>query len=325
MRKIQFTEAQGPRVYAERLKAIGQELGIDIVFIAPERNVSDYDQAVGFEYEKGDLCNYDIVVDRMMKEKIDHVIYTVSGFSFLKLFFDKCVLFPHSYPNPSLTGHEMMRPFYQIVDKAVVHTDFLKQSFKDDFGVTDVDVIPIGFEEELANRYYDPSAIIQNRILWIGRDEPNRRPDIPIEYARNNPDKEVVMVFGGVRYIESMKKYQIPNNVKLHFALTREEVFTLMNSAKVYWSSSVFDTFSMPLSEAMAMGKIICRPEHPCYAHISSTHTFAGNERNWNELLNMAVASPVQASQDNRAYAFSTFSNTIMKKGYESFFENWLK
>lgn len=29
MRKIQFNEAQGPRIYAERLKEIGQELGID--------------------------------------------------------------------------------------------------------------------------------------------------------------------------------------------------------------------------------------------------------------------------------------------------------
>lgn len=35
MRKIQFTEAQGPRVFADRLKQIGLELGVDIVFISP--------------------------------------------------------------------------------------------------------------------------------------------------------------------------------------------------------------------------------------------------------------------------------------------------
>lgn len=325
MRKIQFTEAQGPRVYAERLKAIGRELGIDIVFVSPERYISGYDQAEGYEYEKGDLCNYDVVIESLMKEKIEHVIYTVSGFSFLKLFFDKCVLFPHSYPNPSLTGHEMMRPFYQIVDKAIVHTDYIKQSFKDDFGVTDVNVIPIGFEENLANHFYNPGRVVQNRILWIGRDEPNRRPDIPIEYARKNPDKEVHMVFGGIRYKESMKKYNIPHNVHLHFALSREDIFTLLNSARVYWSSSVFDTFAMPLSEAMAMGKIIIKPEHPCYSHISSSHTFAGNEKNWDELINMALASSVQVSEENRDYAFNHFSNRIMKSGYQTFFENWCK
>lgn len=324
MRKIQFAEAQGPRIYAERLKAIGQELGVEIVFVQPERHVSGYDQAPGFEYEKGDIVNYDVVLDQLAKERVDHVIYTVSGFTFLKMFFEKCVLFPHSYPHPALTGYEMMKPFYSIVDKAVVHTAYLKRRFADDFNVTDVDVIPIGFEEELANRHYDPSAVIPNRILWIGRDEPNRRPEQPIAYAKANPDKEVVMVLGGLRYKESMKKYDIPPNVKLHFALSRDEIFQLMNTAKVYWSSSVFDTFSMPLAEAMAMGKLVVRPDHPCYGHISSRHTFAGNPENWFELLNMAAASPHAVSPDNREYAFRSFSNTVMKEGYRRFFEQWL-
>ncbi len=324
MRKIQFAEAQGPRVFAERLQTIGRELGVEVVFISPDRYVSDYDQEKGFEYEKGDLCNYDVVIEKLQQEKIEHVIYTVSGFSFLKLFFEKSVLFPHSYPNPSLTGHEMMRPFYDIVDKAIVHTDYLKQSFRDDFNVTDVDVIPIGFEERLALEHYDPSQVVGNRVLWIGRDEPNRRPDLPLAYARSNPDVEVVMVFGGMRYKESMKKYEIPSNVKMHFALSRPEIFELMNSAKVYWSSSVFDTFAMPLSEAMAMGKIVVKPEHPCYGHISSSHTFAGNEKNWPEIVNMALASSTVTSDDNREHAFHMFSNTVMKQGYERFFENWL-
>jgi glycosyltransferase involved in cell wall biosynthesis len=324
MRQIQFAEAQGPRIYAERLKQIGHTLGIDIVFIAPDRYVSDYDQAAGFEYEKGDIVNYDIVLEKLAKEKIEHVIYTVSGFSFLRMFFEKCVLFPHSYPHPDLTGSEMMRPFYQIVDKAIVHTDYLKTIFQSDFNVTDVDVIPIGFEEELANRFYKPDEVINNRILWIGRDEPNRKPQMPIEYARHNPDKEVVMVFGGLRYKESMKKYDIPSNVKLQFALSREEIFELMNSSKVYWSSSVFDTFAMPLSEAMAMGKLIVKPDKPCYSHISSTHTFGGNDRNWFELVNMAASSPKKVSVDNREYAFNHFSGTIMKQGYTSFFEKWI-
>ncbi|KAF6595237.1 glycosyltransferase family 1 protein, partial [Paenibacillus sp. EKM208P] len=35
MRKIQFAEAQGPRIFAERLKQIGAELGVDIVFVSP--------------------------------------------------------------------------------------------------------------------------------------------------------------------------------------------------------------------------------------------------------------------------------------------------
>ncbi|OXM15759.1 glycosyltransferase [Paenibacillus herberti] len=325
MRKIQFAEAQGPRIYAERLQALSRQLGVEIVFIAPERHVSGYDQAPGYEYEKGDLVNYDLVLDQLHQERIEHVIYTVSGFTFLKMFFDKCVLFPHSYPHPDLTGYEMMKPFYSIVDKAVVHTDYLKGLFRTDYGVTDVDVIPIGFEEELANNYYDPSQIVENRILWIGRDEPNRRPDLPLEYARRNPDKEVIMAMGGLRYRESMKRYDIPSNVKLHFALSRDEVFQLMNTAKVYWSSSRFDTFSMPLSEAMAMGKLVVKPEHACYGHISSTHTFAGGESNWFELLNMAAAHPLRVSEANRDYAFGRFSGRVMKDGYERFYSEWLK
>ncbi|MGK9251619.1 glycosyltransferase [Paenibacillus sp. P22] len=324
MRKIQFAEAQGPRIYAERLKELSRELGVEIVYIMPERHVSDYDQAPGYEYEKGDLVNYDLVLEQLEREKIDRVIYTVSGFTFLKMFIDKCVLFPHSYPHPDLTGYEMMKPFYSIVDKAVVHTDYLKGLFKTDYGVTDVDVIPIGFEGDLARKHYDPDAVIGNRILWIGRDEPNRRPELPIEYARRNPDKDVVMVMGGQRYRESMKRYDIPSNVTLHFALTRQDIFGLMNSSKVYWSSSVFDTFSMPLAEAMAMGKLVVKPDHPCYGHISSTHTFAGNERNWFELLNMAAASPLKVSSDNRGYAFERFSDKVMRDGYERFYAGWL-
>ncbi|MBW5445303.1 glycosyltransferase [Cohnella sp. CFH 77786] len=326
MRKIQFAEAQGPRVYADRLKQIGRELGVDIVFISPERHVSDFDQAPGYEYEKGDLANYDIVLDKLAKERIEHIIYTVSGFTFLRMFFDKCVLFPHSYPHRDLTGYEMMKPFYtpDLIDQAIVHTEYLRQRFALDYGVTNVDVIPIGFETELAKQYYNPDEVVHNRILWIGRDEPNRRPHTPIEYARQNPDKEVVMVFGGLRYRESIKKYDIPNNVRTMFALSREEIFKLMNSSKVYWNSSVFDTFAMPLSEAMAMGKLIVRSENRCYSHISSRHTFAGDEHNWFELVNMAAASPHRVSEENREYAFSHFSYDVMKRGYLQFFEKWL-
>lgn len=325
MRKIQFTESQGPRVFAERLRDIAFELGVEIVFIAPERHVSGHDWIPGYEHEKGDLVNYDIVLDQIYSQNIEHVIYTVSGFTFLKMFIKNSVLFPHSFPDPALTGYEMMKPFYGIVDKAIVQTEFLKRQFNDVFGVTDVNVIPIGFSEEMSKKHFDPSAIVDNRILWIGRDEENRRPDLVLDYARQNPDKEIFMVFGGERYKESMKKYDIPSNVNLQFALTQDQIFTLMNSAKVYWSCSKFDTFAMPLTEALAMGKIVVKPEHPCYGHISSKHAFAGNERNWFELVNMAAASPLKYSPDNREYAFDMFSSSVMKRGYKEFFDQWLR
>ncbi|MFD3259688.1 glycosyltransferase [Paenibacillus lentus] len=325
MRKIQFAEAQGPRVFAERLRALAAELGVEIIFISPERHVSDHDWIPGYEHEKGDLVNYDIVLDQIHVQGIEHVIFTVSGFTYLKMFIKNSVLFPHSFPDPALTGYEMMKPFYSIVDKAVVQTEFLKKQLDSVFGVTDVDVIPIGFSEELAHRYFDPDAIVHNRVLWIGRDEENRRPDLVLEYARRNPDQEVFMVFGGERYRESMKKYDIPGNVKLQFALSQTEIFQLMNSAKVYWSCSRFDTFAMPLTEALAMGKIVVKPEHPCYDHISSRHAFAGNEQNWFELVNMALASPLSHSLDNREYAFGKFSSTVMKEGYRQFFDQWLR
>lgn len=325
MRKIQFAEAQGPRVFADRLQSIGQELGVEIVFISPERHVSGYDWVQGYEHEKGDLVNYDIVLDQIYSQNIEHVIYTVSGFTFLKMFLDKSVLFPHSFPDPALTGYEMMKPFYSIVDKAIVQTEFLKREMSSNYGVQDITVIPIGFDEELAKKHYDPSAVVDNRVMWIGRDEANRRPDLVLEYARQNPDKEVFMVFGGRRYEESMKKYDIPDNIQLRFALTQDEVFELMNSSKVYWSSSRFDTFAMPLTEALAMGKMVVKPEHPCYGHINSTHAFSGNDRNFFELVNMACASPRRTSEDNRDYAFSAFSRTVMKEGYRRFFEAWLK
>jgi len=132
------------------------------------------------------------------------------------------------------------------------------------------------------------------------------------------------MVFGGERYRESMKKYQIPDNVKLQFALCQDEIFQLMNSAKVYWSSSKFDTFAMPLTEALAMGKMVVKPEHPCYDHISAQHSFAGNEKNWFELVNMAAAAPLKTSESNREYAFDAFSNSVMKEGYRKFFSEWI-
>jgi hypothetical protein len=324
MRKIQFAESQGPRIFAERLKKISSELGVEIVFISPERHVSDYDWIPGYEHEKGDLVNYDIVLDKIYSEKIDHVIYTVSGFTYLKMFIKNSVLFPHSFPDPALTGYEMMKPFYQIVDKAIVQTEFLKRELTNNFGVSDVTVIPIGFNERLVQKYFDPSQIVNNRILWIGRDEENRRPDLVLEYARQNPDKEVFMVFGGKRYRESMKRYKVPDNVNLQFALTQEEVFSLMNTAKVYWNCSRFDTFSMPLTEALAMGKIIIKPEHPCYEHINSQHTFAGNEKNWFELVNMAIATSSKFSLENRKYALDRFTSKVMKQGYGHFFDKWL-
>jgi hypothetical protein len=324
MRKIQFTENHGPRIFADRLKAICREFGVEIVFISPERHVSGYDHLPGYEHEKGDLVNYDIVLDQLYSEKIDHVIYTVSGFTFLKMFIKNSVLFPHSFPDPALTGYEMMKPFYSIVDKAIVQTDFLKRELHSKFGVDDVTVIPIGFDERLAKTYFDPSQIVDNRVLWIGRDEENRQPELVLEYARQNPDKEVFMVFGGERYRDSVKRHRIPNNVKLQFALSQDEVFSLMNTAKVYWNSSKFDTFAMPLTEAMAMGKLIIKPGHPCYDHINSRHSFSGNEENWFELVNMALAAPYNYSMENRVQAFERFSSRVMKRGYQDFFDKWL-
>lgn len=324
MRKIQFTEAHGPRIFADRLKALCKEFGVDIVFISPERHVSGYDHLSGYEHEKGDLVNYDIVLDKLYAEKINHVIYTVSGFTFLKMFMKNSVLFPHSFPDPALTGYEMMKPFYSIVDKAIVQTDFLKRELYGKFGVDDVTVIPIGFDEGMAERYFDPSQIVDNRVLWIGRDEENRQPELVLEYARQNPDKEVFMVFGGERYRDSVRRHKIPDNVKLQFALSQDEVFSLMNTAKVYWNSSKFDTFAMPLTEAMAMGKLIIKPAHPCYDHINSRHSFSGNEENWFELVNMALAAPYKYSMENRMHAFERFSSTVMKQGYRDFFDKWL-
>lgn len=324
MRKIQFAEAQGPRVFAEMLRRIGKEIGVEIVFISPERHVSGHDWIPGYEFEKSDLVNYDVVLDKLYSENIEHVIYTVAGFSFLKMFLKNCVLFPHSFPDPALTGFEMMKPFYSMVDKAIVQTEFLNRELVRNFGIDDVTVIPIGFDETLAERHFNPDGVVENRVLWMGRDEANRRPDLVLEYARRNPDKEVFMVFGGERYRESMQKYDVPGNVKLQFALSRDEVFALMNSSKVYWNCSRFDTFAMPLAEALAMGKIVVKPEHPCYGHISSAHSFSGNEENWFELVNMAAAAPRKVSLENRAYAFEMFSSQVMKRGYVEFFEEWL-
>jgi len=325
MRKIQFAEAQGPRIYAARLQQISRELGVDIVFISPERHVSEHDWIAGYEHEKGDLVNYDIVLDQLERNHIDHVIYTVSGFTFLKMFISHCVLFPHSFPDPALTGYEMMKPFYSIVDQAIVQTQFLQDQLARHFGVTDSTVIPIGFEEQLTDKYYDSNLIIQNRVLWIGRDEENRRPDLVIAYAKNNPQVEVHMVFGGMRYKESMRKYPIPANVVLHFALGRDEIMQLMNTAKVYWCSSRFDTFNMPLTEAMAMGKLVVKPEHPCYGHIHGDHVFAGNPDNWHELVNMCLSSAHNVSLNNRLYAYDNFSTKVMKAGYRDFYAGWFE
>jgi hypothetical protein len=72
------------------------------------------------------------------------------------------------------------------------------------------------------------------------------------------------------------------------------------------------------------MGKIVVKPEHPCYGHISSTHSFSGNEKNWFELVNMALSSPQRVSYENRDYAFEKFSSKVMKQGYAEFFDKWL-
>ena len=72
------------------------------------------------------------------------------------------------------------------------------------------------------------------------------------------------------------------------------------------------------------MGKIVVKPKHPCYDHINSKHAFSGNEKNWFELVNMALATDNKFSMENRAYAFQKFSSKVMKQGYKDFFDKWL-
>ncbi len=323
MRKIQLQQQQGPLVYANMLKEISNELGVLIEFITPERFVSDYHELEGYEYEKGDLLNYDIVLDKLMSKNITHVIYSVIGFSFLRMFFPNSTFFSHSFPDESLEGSSMMTPFMQMVSKAIVQTEYLKDKICN-FGTSDVHVIPIGFDEHLSQKHYDESQIVNNRVLWIGRDESFRQPEVVIDFAQKNPDVDVHMVFGGERYQESIKRFDIPSNLTLHFALSRPEIFQLMNTCKVYWCSSTYDTFGIPIAEALSMGKFVIKPEHPCYNHFNSQHIYAGNKENWGDLVNMALHFEHNVSNENRRYAYDHFSRTKMKKGYLEFFDKWL-
>ncbi|MCL6454357.1 MAG: glycosyltransferase [Alicyclobacillus sp.] len=322
MRKVQFGEAQGPRVFAERLRRLADELGYEVVFVAPERRVAADAVLPGYEHERGDLVNYDLVVDQIRAHDVDHVLFTVAGFAHLNLFFPHCALFPHSFPDPALPDSHLMLPFYRAVDKALVQTAYLRER-AEEMGIQDVSVMPIGFDERLAKAAYRPDAVVPNRVLWIGRDDRNRRPEIPISFARRHPQVDVHLVFGGLRYRETMQRFALPENVTLHFALSQAEVFALMNTAKVYWSSSCFDTYAMPLTEAMAMGKWVVRPMHPCYGHIAGPHVLAGDETNWNTLLELALAAPQAVSEDNREVAFSRFGTAQMKAALEEFLERW--
>lgn len=322
MRKVQFGEAQGPRVFADRLKYLAADFGVEVVNVSPERHVAADRVLPGYEHERGDLVNYDLVLEQLKSHGVDRVLYTVAGFSFLRLFYPHCVLFPHSFPDEALPDSHLMLPFYQAVDKALVQTDYLKGRLAT-MGVDDVSVMPIGFDEALAHRHFNPGGVVANRVLWIGRDDANRRPHLVLDYARQHPAVDVQMVFGGLRYKESMQRYDIPSNVTLHFGLSQDQVFALLNTAKVYWSCSQFDTYAMPLTEAMAMGKWVVKPDHPCYRHIAGPETFAGNASNWSSLLDLALAAPKPVSEGNREIAFERFSLTRMKSALNEFLERW--
>lgn len=149
----------------------------------------------------------------------------------------------------------LMKYVYKHADIITVQTRFQQKALVEK-GVAVTGIIPNIYDFKLGGKPVDLEK--KKTILWVGRCETWKQPELFIEMARKYPDEHFVMVCPEVQnkskyafwdYIAGEAKKE--KNIDFHGYLPGEKLFTLYAAARVYVITSLQEGFSNSMMEAM--------------------------------------------------------------------------
>jgi glycosyltransferase involved in cell wall biosynthesis len=141
-------------------------------------------------------------------------------------------------------------------DRIVVQTETQWQLLQSGFGLNST-VIPMPCQRPPGAPSFPRPGPPSNRVLWLARVCPQKRPDRLVEIARICPDLMFDMV--GPVYEDELSRQAVEDakslsNVTVHGPLARDKVLELFSKAAVFLSTSDYEGFPNTFLEAWSLG-----------------------------------------------------------------------
>jgi glycosyltransferase involved in cell wall biosynthesis len=164
--------------------------------------------------------------------------------------------------NPQLPEFTYLkdRILYRIglrrADRIVVQTETQRGMLQQGFGL-DSTVIPMPCQHPTDAPTHGRPSPPSNRVLWLARVCPQKRPDRLVDLARICPEFEFDMV--GPHYQDPLSRKAVEEamglaNVIVHGPLAREKVQALFTKAACFLSTSDYEGFPNTFLEAWSQG-----------------------------------------------------------------------
>lgn len=100
-------------------------------------------------------------------------------------------------------------------------------------------------------------------IIWPHRPSKEKRFDLFLEIARNNPELDFVITSSGGNRLQDV---QLPQNVTYTYGLTKLEYYKVFAQADGYLSTAFQETFGYTLQEAIYFNCKVVVPNYACYS-----------------------------------------------------------
>ena len=275
-RDLRHPQAGGAEVYTEHCAKRWVEWGHQVtLFAAAVEDAPGVEQVDGYTvvragsrytvYTKarswwkhvGQYQDFDLVID-MINTVAFEAHKWIEGVPTVGFIHQTCEeIWPHNAPWPaSLLGRHVLEPKW-LRSYRGKHVLAVSQSTKDSiarFGVTDVTVVPEGF---------DPPAVLPDvpkadrpTLVWCARHVPYKRPLDAIEAfeiaQRSIPDLQLWMIGGGPD-LETAKARAVPG-VEVLGRVSEQEKMDRMASAHLHVATSVREGWGLVVTEAAAVG-----------------------------------------------------------------------
>lgn len=280
-----------------------------------------------------------IVLIKILK-KINADIYLMKGAGFLTFqvalfcfLFHKIFIFKTSH-RKNMDGslkEKSYHPFYkwalhyahQVVVQNQEDIEIIKKNYKVK-ALCIRNFQPIPSKKELTNK------IQRKTILWVGRLEPIKQPELFIEMAKTFPKESFVMIGSGPNQVlkdKILKMVQSAKNIKLKINVPHNKIEKFYKNAKLFVNTSQGEGFPNTFIEALKWGvplaSFIVNPDH-CLDQSQLGVWGNGNWEQWIAQIKKNLSDSEkweQYSENAYLYAKNNFGESVLNQ-WEDLWDN---
>ncbi|WP_062514756.1 glycosyltransferase family 4 protein [Halobacillus sp. KGW1] len=259
-------------------------------------------------------------------------------FDYIKTTKAKIVVTEHysRVQNKELTPNQvnLLRELACHTDKFLCVNNELPKSIREITGVERrFEVVPNVVTSKFVNRTVPPLDGYY-RFISIGRLVKGKKFDVLIksfyEAFKDNKNVKLLIVGDGEEYssIKSIiEKYKLSDRVTMTGFLSRERTAEILTKTDSYVSTSAFETFGVPIVEAMTCGKPVLIPDSsPLKSYITERHGLIFNQNDLVSKLRDMYNNRNKFENDKiRDFAITNFSESAVGTKLYNIYEDLLE